>query len=280
MTNTIHTVERYAVVGNPIGHSLSPRIHRQFAEQTGQLIQYDAIELPIDNFGLSMHELRDNGLRGSNVTVPFKQQAWQLCDERSREAELAGAVNTLSFYTDGSVHGANTDGIGLCRDLRTNLQIPLSGKKILILGAGGAVRGILQPLLALNPAAITIANRTLSRAIELAETFQALGKLEACSFESTAGQHYDLIINATAAGLSNELPPLPSGVLNQHVYCYDMMYNINEDTAFVKWSREQGVINAYDGLGMLVEQAAESFRIWRDVQPKTAPVIKTLRQSS
>lgn len=280
MSNTIQPVEHYAVVGNPIGHSLSPRIHQQFAGQTGQLIQYDAIELPVDDFSSAIHELRDKGLRGSNVTVPFKQQAWQLCDDRSKQAELAGAVNTLTFYPDGSIHGSNTDGIGLCRDLRTNLGIAVSNKKLLILGAGGAVRGVLQPLLALNPDSITIANRTLSRAVELAEAFQSMGNLQPCSFESTAGQHYDLIINATAAGLSNELPPLPEGLLNSEVCCYDMMYNVSEDTAFVRWSREQGVTQAFDGLGMLVEQAAESFRIWRGVEPQTAAVISALRESA
>ncbi len=280
MSTTIHTVERYAVVGNPIGHSLSPKIHQQFAEQTGQLIRYDAIELPLEDFGLSIHDLRDQGLCGSNVTVPFKQQAWQLCDERSKEAELAGAVNTLTFYSDGSIHGANTDGIGLCRDLRSNLGIPLSDKKVLILGAGGAVRGVLQPLLALNPASITIANRTLSKATELADDFQNIGNVQASSFEATGGQHYDLIINATAAGLTNELPPVPAGVINRHVSCYDMMYDVSGDTAFVKWSREQGATTAYDGLGMLVEQAAESFRIWRGVEPQTAPLLKSLRKSA
>ena len=280
MSNTIQTVEQYAVVGNPISHSLSPRIHQFFAEQTGQLIRYDAIELPIEDFSRSIHDLRDRGLQGSNVTVPFKQQAWQLCDDRSQQAELAGAVNTLTFYADGSIHGANTDGIGLCRDLRNNLGLAISSKKILILGAGGAVRGVLQPLLALNPASITITNRTLSKAVDLAEAFQRLGQLQACSFEDTAGQHYDLVINATAAGLSNELPPLPAGVLNSKVSCYDMMYNIKEDTAFVKWSRQQGVSRAHDGLGMLVEQAAESFRIWRGVEPQTAAVISALRESA
>lgn len=276
----IQSVEDYAVVGNPVSHSLSPRIHQQFARQTSQSIHYKAVELPVEHFAAAMLELRDHGLRGSNVTVPFKQDAWHLCDERSSDAELAGAVNTLSFHDDGSIHGDNTDGIGLCRDLMANLTIRLENTQLLILGAGGAVRGVLQPLLLHNPACITIANRTVSKAFELADHFQHLGNLQACSFDATANQHYDLIINATAAGLSNELPALPDELVNDSVCCYDMMYNITQDTAFVAWSRAQGAAAAHDGLGMLVEQAAESFHIWRGITPLTEPVIHSLRQSA
>ena len=279
-TQNIQAVDDYAVVGNPVTHSLSPRIHQQFAEQTAQSIHYRAIELPLEHFSASMLELRDQGLRGSNVTVPFKQDAWLLCDERSSDAELAGAVNTLSFFEDGSIHGDNTDGVGLCRDLTANLGVNLADSQILVLGAGGAVRGVLQPLLAYAPACITIANRTVQKAIDLANHFQQLGNLRACGFKETAETHYDLIINATAAGLSNELPPLPDGLIHDGLCCYDMMYNVEQDTTFVAWCRAEGAVRVFDGLGMLVEQAAESFRLWRGIEPLTLPVIQSLRRSA
>ena len=270
-------VDCYAVVGNPVGHSLSPRIHHAFAEETGQAIQYTAIELPVDGFFDGITELREQGYRGVNVTVPFKREAWEICDHRSQRADFAGAVNTLVFAEDGSIYGDNTDGVGLIRDLVHNLQIPLQQRKVLILGAGGAVRGVLEPLLAESPQCVTIANRTLQKAEDLARDFTSVGKIEAVAYTQIKRDGYHVMINATAAGLSNQVPPVSAAVLDPAGVCYDMMYNLESATAFVEWSRAQGVKHAYDGLGMLVEQAAEAFKLWRDMRPQTGPVLSMLR---
>lgn len=278
MTRQGGSIEAYAVLGNPVSHSLSPEIHRSFAEQTHQTISYEAIELPVDGFAAGLAELQEKGLRGANVTVPFKQQAWSICDQLSPGASQAAAVNTLSFNADGAIHGDNTDGIGLVRDLTINLQLDLRDQKILILGAGGAVRGVLGPLLALSPRSITIVNRNLEKARLLARDFADQGELPVSSYDDLGGESYDLIINATAAGLSNEIPPVADNVLDTDSVCYDMVYNRLEATTFVQWALKRGVTAAYDGLGMLVEQASESFFIWRGVRTDSRKVIQSLRQ--
>ena len=270
--------DQYAVVGNPIAHSKSPIIHRAFAQQTQQALDYTAIELPIDNFESKLRELQQQGYKGVNVTVPFKQAAWEVCDERSPRAEHAGAVNTLTFSDDGKISGDNTDGAGLTRDLVSNHQASIKQSNILILGAGGAVRGVLAPLLALDPTSITIANRSVEKAQQLAEQFGSIGDVKACRYEDLGAEQFDLIINGTSAGLTQQVPPIPHQVLGTHSICYDMMYNILAPTAFVEWAQSLGVSSAYDGLGMLVEQAAESFYIWRGVRPDTAEIVQLLRQ--
>lgn len=268
--------DRYAVMGNPIGHSKSPVIHRLFAEQTSQNIVYDAILVDPEGFAEAVAEFMSASGKGLNVTVPFKQEAWQIADELSERAQRAGAVNTLKIGESGELSGDNTDGIGLVRDLAQNLGLELSGKQVLILGAGGAVRGILAPLLEQNPSRLLIANRTVERAQQLATEFSDLGELDSCGFADLKGTHFDIIINATAAGLQGQVPDLPDGVIGSGGCCYDLMY-ASEPTAFVRYARQLGVQAAFDGLGMLVEQAAESFRIWRGVTPDTAPVIAALR---
>ena len=272
------SLDRYAVVGNPITHSLSPRIHRLFAEQAKQPISYEAIELSLDDFPAQIRALQQQGLKGVNVTVPFKQQAWEICQKTSPRAEQARAVNTLVFMENGEISGDNTDGAGLIRDLIHNHDTAIARRKILILGAGGAARGALGPLLALEPENITIANRTLEKAEKLALDFSPVGQISTCSYDELGSEKFDLIINATAAGLSGQVPPIGKEVLDNNSICYDMMYNLDGPTAFVAWAKNHGVTSAIDGLGMLVEQAAESFYLWRDVRVSTTGVISHLRQ--
>jgi len=252
-------VDRYAVVGNPVAHSLSPRIHASFAAQSGQHLSYEAIEIPLDLFAQEIRDLQQQGYSGVNVTVPFKREAWELCDHLTPRAQDAGAVNTLSFISDGSIAGDNTDGVGLTRDLVDNLGVAIEGQNILLLGAGGAVRGTLGPILALSPGRLSIANRTPQKAADLAQDFADFGKIHAITYETLGSTSYDLIINGTAAGLSNQVPPIRDSVLGENSVCYDMMYNISNTTAFVDWASSRGVKRAYDGRGMLVEQAAEAF---------------------
>jgi shikimate dehydrogenase len=270
--------DQYAVVGNPIGHSKSPVIHHAFAKQTDEALDYTAIELPVDSFESELREIQKRGYKGVNVTVPFKQQAWKVCDERSPRAEDAGAVNTLIFGDDGKISGDNTDGAGLARDLVKNHSVLIKRQKILILGAGGAVRGVLAPLLALAPLSVTIVNRTVNKAQDLADAFRTIGDVRACGYDELNNEKYDLIINGTSAGLNQEIPPIAPEVLGINSVCYDMMYNTSAPTAFVEWARSHGASRAIDGLGMLVEQAAESFYAWRGVLPETAGVIQSLRQ--
>jgi len=270
--------DQYAVVGNPIAHSKSPEIHRAFAEQTIQALEYRAVELPIDDFETKLRALQQLNYKGVNVTVPFKQQAWAICDDRSPRAEEAGAVNTLIFRDDGKISGDNTDGAGLARDLVNNHNVLINSRKILILGAGGAVRGVLAPLLALGPTHITIANRTVDKAQALADAFRPAGDLKACGYDDLSNQQFDLVINGTSAGLKQEVPPIPDEVLSTDSVCYDMMYNTLAPTAFVEWARSHGAMQAIDGLGMLVEQAAESFYLWRGMHPETAAIIQSLRR--
>jgi shikimate dehydrogenase len=268
--------DAYAVMGNPISHSRSPQIHAAFAAQTGQHIIYTAIQVDPGGFEQAVGNFFANGGKGLNVTVPFKREAWELAGELGPEAKQAGAVNTLLMGSDGTLLGRNTDGIGLVRDILHNHGGTIAGQKILLVGAGGAARGVLQPLLAEKPAQLVIANRTASRAHELATDFGQLGDVTGSSFEELAGQHFDLIINATAASLQGEVPPLPAEICTHTSWCYDMMYGA-APTPFVLWGQQHGAQKSLDGLGMLVEQAAESFLIWRGVRPETVPVIQQIR---
>ena len=271
--------DRYAVMGNPIAHSKSPAIHARFAEQTGQTIDYRAIRVEEGAFPAAVEAFRAEGGHGLNVTVPFKQEAWAAATQRSERAERAGAVNTLRFEADGGLFGDNTDGIGLVRDLTHNHGVALEGQRILILGAGGAVRGVLQPILEHAPAQLFIANRTAARAEELAAAFADAGPVAGGGFDApqlSSGEPFDVVINGTAASLQGDVPPIAPELLARGALCYDMMYAA-EPTAFLRWAVANGVVRAVDGLGMLVEQAAESFQIWRGVRPDTAPVIEALR---
>ena len=262
--------DRYAVFGHPIAHSKSPLIHAAFARQTGQDMTYEAILAPLDGFADSVAAFIAAGGRGANITVPFKEAAFKLANRLSARARRAGAVNTLSFDTDGTL-GDNTDGAGLIADLTRNLNCALAGKRILLLGAGGAARGVIEPLLEQQPAELVVANRTVSRAQELAELF---GRgVRAAGFDA-ADAPFDLVVNATAASLADELPPLSPRVFTADTLAYDMMYG--RDTPFLGFARTHGAATA-DGLGMLVEQAAEAFWLWRGVRPDTAPVIAALR---
>lgn len=271
-------MDRYAVMGNPIGHSKSPLIHAQFAAQTGQQLSYEAILVELGDFPAAVARFRADGGKGLNVTVPFKQEAFALAEARSARAERAGAVNTLRWEADGRLYGDNTDGVGLVRDLELNHHVPLAGRRVLLLGAGGAVRGVLEPLLAKAPAKLVVANRTVTKADELAAAFADLGPVRASSFTALAGGQFDVVINGTAASLQGDLPPLPGGILAPGAACYDMMYG-KEPTPFMHWAVASGAGVVLDGLGMLVEQAAESFCLWRGVRPATAPVITALRQA-
>ena len=269
--------DQYAVFGNPINHSKSPLIHRQFAEQTGQDLQYSKQLVAEDDFVKTAQAFFDEGGKGLNVTVPFKVEAFHFAQQLTPRAQCAGAVNTLALQADGSILGDNTDGIGMVHDMH-NLGWELQGKRILVLGAGGAVRGIMQPVLAEHPEQVVIANRTLSKAEELAAHFHDLGDVQACSFEQLAGKSFDVVINGTSASLSGDLPPLPQGLLNPNASCYDLMYG-TEPTVFLKWAEAQGVeAKLADGLGMLVGQAAEAFYLWRQIRPEVVPVITWLRR--
>ena len=266
-------LDSYAVIGNPISHSKSPYIHNQFAQQTGEELMYSTLFAPIDKFAQTVCDFRDSGGKGVNVTVPFKEDAWHFASELNDLAKRAGAVNTLIFHENGEVTGANTDGIGIVRDLQQNHDISLSNKRILVLGAGGAVRGVLQPLLAENPASIMLANRTVEKATALANDFADLGTITGGGFADIGTENFDLIINGTAASLQGQVPPIPETCLAEQGSCYDMMYSANEDTAFVVWAKQHHAKKALDGLGMLVEQAAESFYLWRGVRPDTKAVL-------
>ena len=275
-------MDKYAVIGNPINHSKSPEIHGYFAQQAGEDMMYEALFSPVDEFEETVEAFRKGGGMGLNVTVPFKQKAFELADELSDYAKHAGAVNTLVFRQDGSIYGTNTDGIGIVRDLVENHHSLITDKRVLILGAGGAVRGVLQPLLMQQPKQIFIANRTPERATELANDMQAL--TEGCELagggfaDIGANAEFDLIINGTAASLQGIMPPIPVSCLAAGVHCYDMMYG-GRPTAFEFWCEDNGAAKVMNGLGMLVEQAAESFSIWRGKMPDTKPVLEAMQLS-
>ena len=268
--------DHYAVIGNPISHSKSPLIHAAFAQQTQQNLDYITKEISLDNLVVGLENLQQQGFKGINITVPFKEQAWQLVSDKSEHAQRAGAINTIKFNDDGSLAGDNTDGIGLCRDLVNNHHIELKGKRLLLLGAGGAARGVIEPLLAYQPAELFIANRTASKAHDLCELFADFGHVNGGGYDALFGS-FDVIINATAASLNGEVPPLPDSILDKNGVCYDMMYS-DTDTAFISWAKQHGATKTVDGLGMLVEQAAEAFRLWRGIQPETKSVIMQMRQ--
>jgi shikimate dehydrogenase len=270
-------MDKYAVIGNPIEHSKSPEIHRAFAKQTGEPVEYDRILGNREDFSGDVRRFLSEGGQGLNVTVPFKEQAWRLADELSQRAHTAGAVNTLIRLENNQLRGDNTDGAGLVRDLTVNQGFRLQGKRLLMLGAGGAVRGVIRPLLEQHPKRIIIANRTASKAYSLANGMAGYGQVAGCGLEELEGMQFDLIINGTSAGLAGEVPVIPDSVLAKGGWCYDMLYS-NQATAFQTWGNEHKAARSLDGLGMLVEQAAESFRLWRGILPETSPVIAMLRQ--
>lgn len=267
--------DRYGVVGYPVSHSRSPIIHRVFAQQTGQHLTYELLEVPPAELESAIRTFQRQGGRGLNITVPHKSEAVRLADELSDAARMAGAVNTLSISSD-AIRGDNTDGVGLVRDLRKNHRVAIEGARILILGAGGATRGIMAPLLEEEPTTITLANRTVSKAQALANHFGSMGAVQACRFDDIVEDvDYDLVINATSAGLRGESLPFPAGIVTAETVCYDLSYGTG-DTPFTRWARARGARRSIVGWGMLVEQAAESFYIWRGVRPDTRSVLKRL----
>ena len=266
--------DKYAVIGNPIAHSKSPLIHAMFAKQTGQDISYEAILAPEDGFAATVERLRKQGYKGCNVTVPFKLQASNLAPYLASEVLEANAANTLTFK-DEAIIANNTDGAGLVHDIEHNLGIALQGKRVLLVGAGGAAQGVLHPIIAKRPKLLVISNRTSDRAQALKNSVENEAVfVEAVEFKNLSGAQYDVVVNATSTGLTDEMLPLPPGIFAPGALAYDMMYG--RETPFMKFAKEQGAQVA-DGLGMLVEQAAEAFRIWRGVRPDTAPVIAALR---
>lgn len=269
------SIDRYIVIGNPVAHSKSPQIHAMFAAQTGQVMQYERLEAPLGGFAEAVQKLIDAGTCGANVTVPFKLDAHHLATTLSDRARAAGAVNTLLF-SDNEIAGDNTDGIGLVTDIICNAQVGLQGKRILLLGAGGAARGVILPLLQQQPSELVIANRSNEKAVALAKQFSAHGKISTASFSELDGS-FDIIINATAASLSDALPPVPPSVFLPDSLAYDMMYAATP-TIFLRFASLHGAA-VRDGLGMLVEQAAEAFFLWRGVRPQTELVLKRLRES-
>jgi shikimate dehydrogenase len=268
--------DQYCVFGNPIAQSKSPDIHRQFAQQTGEAVDYSKQLVDVDGFETAAKTFFEGGGCGLNITVPFKLDAYQFADQLTERAKNAGAVNTLKRLEDGKIIGDNTDGQGLVSDITEHLGWPVAGKRVLILGAGGAVRGVLQPLLEQRPQTLVIANRTLAKAEGLADEFSNYGEIKACEFSALMGQQFDLVINATSAGLAGELPPLPNGLLADAACCYDMIYGA-EPTVFLQWAKQQRAAQVADGIGMLVGQAAQSFKLWRGVLPLVAPVIEAQR---
>ena len=268
-------IDRYGVIGYPVAHSRSPVIHRLFALQTQQKLQYEPLAVTPDDLESALTGFHRGGGKGLNVTVPHKSRIATLVDDMSDRAQVAGAVNTIVFSEDG-MFGDNTDGFGLVRDLQSNLDIRLKDSRILILGAGGATRGILAPLLEEAPDSVTIANRTLDKAEALATHFGQFGPVSACRFDTvTTSQHFDLILNATSAGLKGETPPYPASAIGDTTVCYDLSYGLTP-TPFSEWASRRGAARSIMGWGMLVEQAAESFYIWRNVRPDTHPVLKQL----
>lgn len=268
--------DRYAVAGNPVAHSRSPFIHAAFARQTGQDLEYRRLLLPVEGFAAGASAFFADGGMGLNVTVPFKRDAHDLADRLTPRAQAAGAVNTLARQPDGKLLGDNTDGAGLVRDLLKNLGWVIAGARVLLVGAGGAARGVMAPLLAEAPAELLVINRTAERAEELAELFAAEGPVRGGGLSLAAGRFFDLVINASSAGLGGESPALPHGVIGPATHCYDMVYG-NEPTPFLRAAAGAGALSLADGLGMLVEQAAESFFLWRGLRPDTAPVMAHLR---
>jgi shikimate dehydrogenase len=269
------TVDKYAVIGSPIAHSWSPFIHGMFARQTGEALTYARMEVAPENLQRDVEAFFASGGKGLNVTVPHKQAACLLARHRTPRAEIAGAVNTLAAKSEGLL-GDNTDGAGLLADLVGNLGFELENTRILLLGAGGAARGVLGPLLGAGPEYVEIANRDAARAQNLAQEFLTLGEVRGCGFEAIDSSVFDLVLNATAASLQETIPPIPPGVIGPATLCYDMAYG-KGDTAFTRWSKSAGAGRAETGWGMLVEQAAEAFELWRGIRPDTQPVLAAVR---
>jgi shikimate dehydrogenase len=270
--------DQYAVFGNPIQHSKSPLIHTEFAKQTQQDLVYEKTLVALDNFVGSADDFFANGGKGLNITVPFKVEAYEYAQQLSLRARQAGAVNTLIKHANGQIVGDNTDGVGMLVDIISNLSWHVNGARILVLGAGGAVRGVLGPLLEQSPQEIIIANRTEQKAIQLATAFTNSGKLKGLGFDAVDGQ-FDLIINGTSASLNGDLPPLDTSIMAANSACYDMMY-AQQDTVLMQWAKDGACGHVADGLGMLVEQAASAFELWRGVKPQTNNVITSLRNNT
>ena len=271
-------MDQYRVFGNPIKQSRSPFIHQFFAKATDQQLNYQSELVALDGFDEKIKRFISEQGKGANITVPFKEQALAICDQLSERARLAGAVNTLSFI-DGQILGDNTDGLGLVQDLQRN-NVKLKNSRILLLGAGGAAKGVILPLLERHPQTIVVANRTVSKAESICKQFNVNknnSKLTACGFDDVVND-FDIIINATSASLSGQVPSIPAQIISADVVCYDMVYG-RELTPFLMWAKEQGSDHLIDGLGMLVGQAAESFAIWREVKPEVESVIASLRKS-
>lgn len=268
-------MESYVVFGNPIAHSKSPFIHQQFAEQLSITHPYGRMLAPLDGFVETLETFFQQGGKGANVTVPFKEEAFARADELTERAALAGAVNTLKRLDDGRILGDNTDGIGLLSDLE-RLRLIKPGYRVLLIGAGGAARGVLLPLLSLD-CNVTITNRTHARAQTLAELFCHTGSVSAQAMSELSGHEFDLIINATSSGIGGETPPIPASLINSHVCCYDMFYQ-KGDTAFLAWSVQHGAKHYADGLGMLVGQAAHAVLLWHGILPNVEPVIASLKR--
>nr|VFJ88533.1 MAG: shikimate dehydrogenase [Candidatus Kentron sp. H]VFJ90495.1 MAG: shikimate dehydrogenase [Candidatus Kentron sp. H]VFJ96668.1 MAG: shikimate dehydrogenase [Candidatus Kentron sp. H] len=290
-------IDRYGVMGHPIGHTKSPFIHTRFAKQTGQSTEYSAMHVLPGEFAQAIAAFQAKGGKGLSITLPFKEEAKDLVEVLTSRARRANSVNTIRFDESGEKYGDNTDGIGLIRDLQINHRISMAGQRILLLGAGGAARGVIGPLLDERPKKLIIANRTPEKARTLAAQFlserflpeKALSELsqkdiqkvsiKGCGLDEIGSESFDLIVNATSASLEGRIPPLPDTVLRAGGSCYDLMYDVNRPTAFVSWGKQHGASRSVDGLGMLVEQAAESFYYWRKVRPDTKPVIAALRNA-
>jgi len=266
--------DRYAVIGNPVAHSKSPEIHAMFARETGQDISYERILAPLDRFSETVKAFRDSGGRGANVTVPFKLEAFRYAKTHSTRATASGAVNTMRFDADGA-HGDNTDGIGLVRDIERNIGLKVTGRQVLLLGAGGAARGVVGELLNAGAARLIVANRTHARAVDIAAMMAHAGVIGALPLEALHAHRFDIVINATSASLGDELPDVPSTCFAGGSLAYDMVYG--RITPFLAFAARAGARTA-DGLGMLVEQAAEAYYLWRGARPSTAPVIAQLRK--
>ena len=275
--SAVEATDQYGVVGHPVAHSWSPFIHGLFARETGQAMSYRLYDFTPEEFHERVREFFKQGGRGLNITLPHKIAAVDVADDLTARAAHAAAINTFAVRSDGTILGDNTDGAGLVRDLCDNLGIVITRRRILIIGAGGAARGVLAPLLALSPTQIVIANRTPERAESLARAFGKLGNVQGVGFQYIPGGAFDLIVNATSASLSGDIPAVPAAVIEPGTVCYDMAYG-KTDTPFVRWALELGCTRALQGWGMLVEQAAESFRVWRGVRPATAPVLAALKE--
>lgn len=276
-------INRYTVIGNPIAHSVSPDIHHVFGELTQRRIQYSRTEATEASFADVVRNFRDQGGLGANVTMPFKSHAMEVVDRIKPCARRAGALNTILMHKDGSLVGYNTDGLGLIADLKTTLRVDPAKRRVLVIGAGGATRGVLGPLMDRKPSSVVIANRTVAKAHELATLFDVDGALSAVSIEELANEYpFDLVINATSSGLTGQQLALPDGLFTKDALAYDMVYN-NSDTPFMAWARGHGASQVTDGFGMLVEQAADAFLIWQGIRPKTRlvyPRLAHLRQAT